>query len=484
MHNYHIQIEDKEYFTIDIIKAKHMRSSKKFIDNSSHSFNRTTQQRYWVLLPLRLFLGITFLYAGLQKILDPQFFQPDATGYIGKQIVAFAQTSPLHVFLQQVVVPNAMIFGLLVAFGEIAIGLGTLFGVLLRPAAFFGLLISLIFFLSATWRVYPYFYGSDIVFLFCWITLFLNGAHNTGLPTLDQIYGSYLIEKTPTPHKARQARLLGLLLGITTPLETVVQPLSSPQAVAPALKQSSQVTQASPTSPSTTIPLFRPPFGNLPTNNRIPSISSGEPALSAQTAGRISSVPQVQPQSGPTAPQSTTNSLNVAQIEAKRRQFLGGLFVGVAGTIGIAATTYVLRIFAIGNTITQTKGTIDPTPISTVAPTSTPSIKPTPTPQPIARIDAVKNNSAVHFKLPSNGNPGILVRLNSGQFVAYDATCTHAGCPVDYDVKLQLLVCPCHGAEYDPARQAAVVHEPAVLPLTPVAIQVDSTTGAITLPAS
>ena len=38
-----------------------------------------------ILLPLRLFLGITFLYAGIQKLTDPQFFNPSATGFIGKR---------------------------------------------------------------------------------------------------------------------------------------------------------------------------------------------------------------------------------------------------------------------------------------------------------------------------------------------------------------------------------------------------------------
>jgi thiosulfate dehydrogenase [quinone] large subunit len=30
-------------------------------------------------IPLRLFLGLTFIYAGLQKIADPGFLQPGST---------------------------------------------------------------------------------------------------------------------------------------------------------------------------------------------------------------------------------------------------------------------------------------------------------------------------------------------------------------------------------------------------------------------
>jgi len=107
------------------------------------------------LLPLRLFLGITFIYAGLQKLTDPQYFNRSATGFIGKQIIGFAAGSPIHGLLINIVLPHAVFFGALVAFGELAIGIGALLGLLLRPASFFGLLLNILFFLSASWRVYP-----------------------------------------------------------------------------------------------------------------------------------------------------------------------------------------------------------------------------------------------------------------------------------------------------------------------------------------
>src|SRR5215467_2122519 len=50
----------------------------------------------WVLLPLRLFLGITFVYAGLEKLTDPHYFDLGAAGSIGIQIQSFALGSPLH----------------------------------------------------------------------------------------------------------------------------------------------------------------------------------------------------------------------------------------------------------------------------------------------------------------------------------------------------------------------------------------------------
>jgi thiosulfate dehydrogenase [quinone] large subunit len=42
-----------------------------------------------VVLPLRLFLGLTFIYAGLQKLTDPEFFSPTVPGFIARQMSGF-----------------------------------------------------------------------------------------------------------------------------------------------------------------------------------------------------------------------------------------------------------------------------------------------------------------------------------------------------------------------------------------------------------
>jgi serine/threonine protein kinase/Rieske Fe-S protein len=85
-----------------------------------------------------------------------------------------------------------------------------------------------------------------------------------------------------------------------------------------------------------------------------------------------------------------------------------------------------------------------------------------------------KANSAANFMNPASDTPGILVRLPDNTFVAYDKTCTHVGVLVNYDPATRMLVCPAHGAVFDPAKGGAVVKGPAQLPLPKVGIQVQA----------
>lgn len=380
----------------------------------------------WVLLPLRLFLGVTFIYAGVQKIMDPQFFNPQARGYIGKQIAAFALNTPLHGFLAHVAAPHATLFGLLVILGELAIGVGTLFGLLLRPAAFFGCVLSLLFFLSASWHVYPYFYGADIVFAFCWLTLLLNGPLNTGYPSLDAWLTMLFLENAPPQRQTRLFPVLAIVLGTLRLHNEEVPTQTAPLAT----KQAPQASQA-----------------RLVRNN----------ARGAQRA-----------------------------LDA-RRNFLLGMLTGGAAAAGIAAFGYAINVLRHGDESAVSAGTgSGNAPLQGLAtPQDTATAGGTAAPPSsgnvIAQVSAVPGNSAVNFTIPSSGDAGVLVHLDNGQFVAYDALCTHAGCQVDYDPSSKLLICPCHGAAFDPAKAAQVVNPPANTPLGSVSIHVDSATGAITL---
>lgn len=365
----------------------------------------------WTLLPMRLFLGVTFVYAGIQKLIDPQFFNASTPGYIGRQLAAFAQGSPLHDLLLQVAIPHALLFGYVIAFGEIAIGLGTLCGLLFRPAAFFGLMLSLLFFLSASWLVSPYFYGADIVFIFCWLIMLLHGPVATGYPTLD----SWLMSMYFPQHRSGVTSFArALLIGLPERPEGVM--LASE-------------------------------------NSRLTDVHTSSWQRDLQESMRGSS----------------------QRRREARRNFLLGTITGVSGVVSLGIIGVVMHELLSGGESTASQATVPSASTPTASVTSGGSSK------VIAQVSTVARNTAMTFTIPSTHHPGVLIHLPSDQFVAYDAICTHAGCAVAYDPTSQHLVCPCHGATYDPAQGATVLSGPTHIPLTVVSIQVDSATGSITL---
>jgi thiosulfate dehydrogenase [quinone] large subunit len=135
------------------------------------------------LLPLRLFLGVTFVYAGLQKLSDPGFLHPGAPTYIGTQLHGFAHGTPGGFLLRAFALSQPKLAGVGVALLELAVGLLVIVGLLTRVAAAAGLALNFVLFLTNSWHAYPYFLGSDIVFVFAWLPFVLTGA--TGQPALE-----------------------------------------------------------------------------------------------------------------------------------------------------------------------------------------------------------------------------------------------------------------------------------------------------------
>jgi thiosulfate dehydrogenase [quinone] large subunit len=153
------------------------------------------------LLPLRLFLGVTFVYAGIQKLSDPGYLHAGAPTFIGTQLNGFAHGTPGGFLLRTFAIPHPQLAGIGVALLEIAIGLLTVAGLLTRLAAAAGLGLNLVLFLTNSWHAYPYFLGSDIVFVFAWLPFVLTGA--TGQPGLDhaieRLRGSPRMRLAPVP---------------------------------------------------------------------------------------------------------------------------------------------------------------------------------------------------------------------------------------------------------------------------------------------
>jgi thiosulfate dehydrogenase (quinone) large subunit len=151
------------------------------------------------LLPLRLFLGITFVYAGVQKLSDPGFLHAGAPTYIGTQLSAFAAGTPGGFLLRALALPNPELAGVGVAIVEIAIGLLATVGLFTRVAAAAGLALNFLLFLTASWHITPYFLGPDLVFAFAWLPFVLAGA--AGQPALDNVVDR------PSPALTRRTRL-------------------------------------------------------------------------------------------------------------------------------------------------------------------------------------------------------------------------------------------------------------------------------------
>ncbi|MGI5339572.1 DoxX family protein [Streptomyces sp. CA-181903] len=129
----------------------------------------------YALLPLRLFLGVTFLYAGLDKLTDGAFLASDGPGSLG-ELMRSCRDSAGAPWLVDLGLHSPVGFGWAIGLGEAAVGAATLLGLFARVAAAGGALISLCLWLTVSWSSTPYYYGNDLVYLVAWLPLVIAGA--------------------------------------------------------------------------------------------------------------------------------------------------------------------------------------------------------------------------------------------------------------------------------------------------------------------
>jgi thiosulfate dehydrogenase [quinone] large subunit len=311
---------------------------------------------------------VTFVYAGLQKFLDPGFLHAGSPTYIGTQLQGFAVGTPAAP-LMRLLTHMPFLVGLGVAITEIAVGVAVLSGIGLIAASVVGLSINVVLWLSATWHVHPYFLGSDSIYTVAWLAL---------------IVGTWQIAAARSPSRARRGEIDDLV--------------------------------------------------------------------------------------------------------ARRAVLRGGLVAGIAIALGgIASALAGPAVAGSGLTMAggsdthrrETVGSTPPPATHSPAPTASPTIAG----RRIANINQLPVGQAVGFTAPGVG-PAALVRLANDTVVAYSRVCTHAGCLVGYDTSSRLLVCPCHGAEFDPARQAEPLPgSPTSTPLQMIRVVLDRATGDVILPS-
>ncbi len=332
------------------------------------------KQLGWRLLPLRAFLGVTFLYASLQKLANPNYFRAGSPSSFVSQTRALESRSPIAPLLH-VALHAPALFALLVALGELAVALGVLAGLWTRLAAVGGMLLSLTFFLTVSWSTTPYFYGSDIVFVFAWSVFAMCGAG--GVLCLDAWIASRA-DAAPTyaPGSvdlvrrhllvgARSATLLAMFGGVLAGATALLGRAAGGTKHA----GGASLTVDPPSSAPTKHHNHRP--ARAPTNSAPPAVAA--------------------PQSGAPPPSGTA----------------------------------------------------------------------------LAPASAVPVGEGRTFTDPASGRPAWMLRPSPSKVVAFSATCTHAGCTVQFDSAANEFVCPCHGGRFN-ASTGAVLAGPPPSPLTQI----------------
>jgi thiosulfate dehydrogenase (quinone) large subunit len=215
-----------------------------------------------VLLPLRAFLGVTFLFAGLQKLANPNFFRAASPISIHAQLVAAGRTSPIKGILHHLVSVSTPL-GLVIALAEVAIGLGVLAGVMTRVAAVGGMLLSFGLFLTVSFHSSPYYTGADIVVVFAFTPPLIAGAGRLtaaeGVRWLAQRYQARNLDVLAVDEERRRLIVDGslaavglLLAGLAAGLGRLAGGTQPPRS-GPNLSAGGPTTTTVPSSPSTTM---------------------------------------------------------------------------------------------------------------------------------------------------------------------------------------------------------------------------------------
>ena len=135
-------------------------------------FKTSWKNQLWPLRLMRFWLGVTWIYAGWDKASDPGFLTSGSTTFIGTQLSAYAQNSPID-FLLNKSLEHATQIGIFVMLAEFAIGFATLIWIAPTWAAFGGFAMSITLWLASSWNVQPYFFASDLAYAVLWLSYFL-----------------------------------------------------------------------------------------------------------------------------------------------------------------------------------------------------------------------------------------------------------------------------------------------------------------------
>lgn len=399
-------------------------------------WSRWRNQPGWLLLPLRGFLGVTFAYAGLQKLANPGYLDPASPASVTHQMLLLKHSSPIG-WLLGLSAHAPTLVGLLIAFGELAVGLGTLAGLWVRAAAAGGAVLSATFFLTVSWTTSPYYYGSDIVFVFAWLVMIGFGD------------GGVLSVETWLRTRARR----DLSLDPEPAAATVSVPRLwslCPRGTGCGLTTDGACTRLAGCPIYTERPL--PPAKRGELTRRTALLAGAATAIAGVLTLAIGGVTAAAGRLiGGNRKVSTPPSPAALAAPTKHP---------VPTTVGAPAPA---SSAGTGHSPSRSSATSDsPRPV-------VPTTAAAPAGTAVVAAASIPVGQGVPFTDPTDGSPGWVVHPATQTFLAFSAVCTHAGCTVEYDPSTVAFVCPCHGGVFD-ARTGQVLQGPPPSPLPAIPI--------------
>ncbi len=374
----------------------------------------------WVILPLRAFLGVTFTFAGLQKLADANYLDDRAPSGVHQQMLAASRTSPIGGVLGTLA-HHATLVGLLIAFAELAIGIGALVGLWTRVAALGGALISIGFLLSVSWHSHPYYLGSDIVFLFAWTPLLVVGAG--GVLSLDAWIAA----------RARKQMRLAPMGRVDIEF-AAVRGLCGSYA-----KGRCERLSGAPCDP---VPC--PVLGQTP-------------RLRSEVAGELDR-------------REFLGAARAAAGIAAGATVVAGTAAGLGRLLHVSSPgPHTVALGQAGPGVPSTTTSTTKPGSGTTAPATPATTAPPPPGTAIGPASSVPVAGAASFTDPISGVPAYVVQPTAGVYRCFSGVCTHAGCTVDYSQSGNRFQCPCHGAEFD-AATGAVLGGPTDRPLPAITV--------------
>lgn len=173
----------------EMVKIEQNKNGREVIieENPFSRFLFINTKSAWIWLILRVYLGYSWLMAGIGKVTSDAWTGENAgTAVRGFMEGALSQDIARWYawFLETLVIPNAVTFSYLIAWGEVLVGLGLIVGLLTGIAAFFGAVMNMSFLLAGTVSANPVMLMIAILLAMAWKVAGWYGLDRWALPIL------------------------------------------------------------------------------------------------------------------------------------------------------------------------------------------------------------------------------------------------------------------------------------------------------------